>query len=300
MSTSKLNKGSVKGPFLFIVNPNSGTGVVNSFGEALASVSNPPDHEVVISESGKHSVELARSAASNGFAAVVAVGGDGSVNEIGRQLIGTDLPLGIVPTGSGNGVARHFRISTRLPNAIRQAFRGNVRTIDTIQINDQTAVGFCGLGFDGYIAREFNKLNERGFASYAKLTLDCFNTYEAHSFTVIVDSAATTFIGYSLIVANAKQLGNNAFINPTGKEDDGQLELIVIEDFPKAQFPSIVSRLFLQNIHKSKYVNTLPVKKVTIQNLERQSLQIDGEYAGEPSEVHIEVNPASLNILVPK
>ncbi len=266
----------------------------------MRSIKKKPEHEVVISESGAHSVQLAREAGSKGFKAVVAVGGDGSVNEIGRQLIGSGIPMGIVPTGSGNGIARHFGISTKLSTAIRQAFRGHVKTIDTMCVNDEAAVGFCGVGFDGFVAQQFNAIGERGFSNYVKLTIDIFGSYEANSYALDFDGNQSEAEAYSVVVANARQFGNNAFINPTGREDDGFLELVIVRNFPKAAFASLASRLFLQNIHKSKYVETHRVTKVVIQNPGKEPLQIDGEYASSPKEVVVTIDPASLNILVPR
>lgn len=294
-----MNEAPISGPFLFIVNPNSGTGIVQNFGKALDKVASKPDHEVVISESGAHSITLAKSAKSNGFVAVVAVGGDGSVNEIGQQLINSDIPLGIVPTGSGNGIARHFKISTQLTTAIKQAFKGKVETMDTLKVNDRFAIGFCGVGVDGFIAHEFNQTKDRGFSNYVKLTIDAFGKYQPTEFNFEVDGQSDSSKAYTVVVANAQQFGNNAFINPKGKDNDGLLELILVKAFPPQAFPAIASRLFLKNIHQSKYIAIKPGKRFRIENLEQASLQIDGEFAGNPHEIIVEVVPSSLNILVP-
>lgn len=292
--------GLIEGPFLFIVNPNSGTGAVKTFLSHVKTIRHSRAFEVVESRSGAHSKELASSAGSKGFAAVIAVGGDGSVHEIGTQLIGSKVTLGIIPTGSGNGIARHLHISMNVKTAIKQALDGNMRSIDTFRVNGRAAIGFCGVGFDGHIARLFDEGKKRGFFNYAKLVFQAFSNYEASDFQVRVNGSPEQELkAYTLVFANINQFGNNARINPRACDHDGALEMIAIKPFPSTAFPFLASRLFLGNIDKSKYVSLHAAERFSIQNKGGAEIHVDGEPIGMAENLNFEVIPRSLNVIAP-
>lgn len=291
--------GPIQGPFLFIVNPKSGTGGVNTFRKSIASFSSSEKFTVVESQSPEHSLDLARSADSKGYQAVIAVGGDGSVHEIGAQLIGSSIALGIIPTGSGNGISRHLGISNAIPKALDQMLNGKVRCIDTFLVNEQPAIGFSGIGIDAQVAKMFSEATERGFSNYVKLSIDAFTHYKPTDFKFNVDGTEYALPAYSLVCANTSQFGNNAFINPQAIDDDGYLEIIIIKAMPPAMLMPVASRLFLKSIHKSKWVDVLKGKRFEIQNLEGAELQIDGEALGVCKNLTFEVRPQSLMIITP-
>jgi diacylglycerol kinase family enzyme len=138
------------------------------------------DHNLVSieeTESKEHALILCQKAIDEGKKYVIAVGGDGTVNSIGSMLIGSNTTLGILPTGSGNGIARHLGISMNQSKALNQILKANTRSIDTLKINDQHAIGFAGLGFDAYVANLFDQYHTRGFSSYVKLTLMAYRSY---------------------------------------------------------------------------------------------------------------------------
>jgi len=163
------------GPFLFIGNPNSGVGGYLKFKSIFDSLE-LKNAQLAESTSKEHMLKLAREAKKNGYKVCVAVGGDGTVHGIASQLIGGDLALGIIPTGSGNGIARHLNISMDISTAIQQVLNGKPHSIDTITINGTYAIGFCGVGFDGYVAHLFDNISGRGFGNYIKLTLQAFQS----------------------------------------------------------------------------------------------------------------------------
>ncbi len=299
LSNEKSEKDLLQGPFLFIVNPKSGTGLAQTFLEYIKTVKHQQSVEVVVSESGEHSVSLAKNAAFNGYSAVIAVGGDGSVHEIGLELIHTNVALGIVPTGSGNGVSRHLGISNDVKTATQQMLSGNFKHIDTIKANENRAIGFCGIGIDAHVASVFANSTERGFNNYMKLTIDAFSNYTPTPFE-IVDSQLPISEAYTVVIANTSQFGNNAYINPKGKDDDGLLECIVIGKFPQIAFPELASRLFLKSIDKSRHVKVLKNKRFTLKNIGLAPFQIDGETIETANTFTFEVDPKSLKVIVPK
>ncbi len=292
------NSGPLQGPFLFIVNPNSGTGAVDAFRKSIRSNSSQK-FTVIESKSPEHSLELARNAKSRGYEAVIAVGGDGSVHEIGAQLIDSSIPLGIIPTGSGNGISRHLGISNSIPKAIDQMLKGKVRFMDTFQVNGQPAIGFSGIGIDAQVAKMFSEASERGFSNYVKLSIDAFTNYTPTSFALKIDDDEHEIAAYSVVCANTSQFGNNAFINPKAVDNDGELELVVIKAMPPAMLMPVASRLFLKTIHKSKWVKVFKGKRFNIQNIEEAELQIDGEALGVFKNLTFEVKPQSLMVITP-
>ncbi len=292
MSIEK-NQGPQWGPFLFVVNPHSGTNNDTSFLSVFDDAG--IDYSVEVSTSPNHMLDLVRRAVSSGIQAVIAVGGDGTVHGIGKELVGTNVALGIIPTGSGNGIARHLGIPMDKKMAVRALFKPRIRQIDSLKINNTYALGFAGLGFDGLIAERFSRSEGRGFGNYIKLTLEAFNTYKSGRFK-IEDKTESSF---SIVLANINQFGNDAFINPEAIDDDGLFELIKIYHPPIASFPSLASRLFTRTFHESKFVTVQKVHDLEIINTDKAYLQIDGEPFGNPDIVRIECIPSSLNVMIP-
>jgi diacylglycerol kinase (ATP) len=287
------NQGPQWGPFLFVVNPNSGTNNDTSFLSqfSLAGI----EYSVEVSSSSSHMVELVKRAISSGIQAVIAVGGDGTVNGIGTELIDTDVALGVIPTGSGNGIARHLGIPMDKKAAIKALYQPKIRRIDSLKVNDTYALGFAGLGFDGLIAERFSHSQGRGFGNYIKLCLEALNEYASGNFNIDGKQQPA----FSIIAANINQFGNDAFINPEAVDNDGLFELIKINHPPIASFPSLASRLFMRTFHESKFVTVDKRGAVEILNLDKAHLQIDGEPYGTPSVVRVESNPSSLNVMIP-
>ncbi|MCO4805081.1 diacylglycerol kinase family protein [Salibacteraceae bacterium] len=289
----KKNQGPQWGPFLFVVNPHSGTNNDTSFLSVFDDAG--IDYSVEVSTSPNHMLDLVRRAVSSGIQAVIAVGGDGTVHGIGKELMDTDVALGVIPTGSGNGIARHLGIPMDKNAAIKALFQPKIRRIDTLKVNDTCALGFGGLGFDGLIAERFSHSQGRGFGNYIKLCLEAFNEYASGNFNIDGKEQPA----FSIIAANINQFGNDAFINPDAVDDDGLFELIKINHPPIASFPSLASRLFMRKFHQSKFVTVDKRGAVEILNLDKAHLQIDGEPYGTPSVVRVESNPSSLNVMIP-
>ncbi|NQV52457.1 MAG: NAD(+)/NADH kinase [Flavobacteriales bacterium] len=293
-------KGLRKGPFLCIVNPHSGTGSSRTFIQNIEQYSDPERLDIEISKSALHSIELTNRACEEGCEAVIAVGGDGTVQEIAAQLIGSQTALGIVPTGSGNGIARHLGISMEPSVALKEMLAGKRRSMDTFRVNDKPGIGFAGVGVDGYVARLFDETNERGFSNYIKLSLDAFLSYSSTRFRVHpMEGDALDLNAMTVICANTSQLGNNAVVNATGVDDDGQLELILVKQLPTVNMMTLASRMFLSTLHKSPFVQVLTGRRFTLENLDMAELQVDGEVVETAPNLTFEVRPRSLHVLIP-
>lgn len=289
-----IDKRADCGPFLFITNPKSGIGAFDEFKKSIARFSNRPDIKVVESKSEQHTESLCKSAVSDGYRSIVAVGGDGTVHSIGAQLINKDISFGIIPTGSGNGIARHLGISQHIPTAIKQILSSKSRLIDTLLVNEHPAIGFCGVGFDGYVAKLFDISGKRGFRNYINLSYKAYRSYQDKRY--LIDGIELK--AFSVIIANINQFGNDAFINAHAIDDDGKFEVITINRPPFHAAPSVASRLFLKTFHESRFVTRTSKSYLEIDNLELASIQIDGETLEPIQKLKINIVPKSLNVLV--
>jgi diacylglycerol kinase (ATP) len=293
----EVNKNNVKdsnaSPFLFLLNDKSGTKSIKRVKHLLSSLD---DNLVSIeeTESKEHALILCQKAINEGKKYVIAVGGDGTVNSIGSVLIGSNTTLGILPTGSGNGIARHLGISMNQSKALDQILKANTRSIDTLKINDQHAIGFAGLGFDAYVANLFDQYHTRGFSSYVKLTLMAYRSYNS---TTIKTNDHPQHEIYSLIFANMSQLGNNAYVNPFCVDNDGYFEMLSIRKPSTAQIPLTTWQLFNKRLNESKLVQYSKHEQVSIQNIDKAYLHIDGEVYGKPENLTIRIKPNSLNVI---
>ena len=305
----------MKKKILFIINPISGVGrhrtVEKLIDEKLDR--NIFDYELAYTKASKHAIELSKKAVEENFQIVVAVGGDGSVNEVGRSLVGTDSALAILPCGSGNGTARHLKIPMNLTKAMQIINQEKVVRIDTFNINEETAINTAGIGFAAHIAHEFSKIKKRGFSNYIKIAVRDSLKYRSQPCEIEITSSpnpspkgeGSTFEAkimkvnaFIIDIANGTQWGNNAVIAPHAKSDDGLLDLCVVKDFPYINFPLMALRLFTHSIHRSKFVEIIRIKEAIIRQ-ERDYAHIDGEPVIIGKELKIKINPLSLKVIVP-
>lgn len=290
----------MKKKILFIINPISGTGKNKVVEKLIAQKLNRTvfDYEVVYTKAAKHAIELSRNGVNEGFETVVAVGGDGSVNEVGRSLIGTNSSLAILPCGSGNGAARHMNIPMNLNKAMDIINRGKIKTIDTFTINKEVAINTAGIGYAAHIAHEFSKLKKRGFKNYVKISIRDSLKYDSQECEISFHGVTWRGSAFIIDIANGNQWGNNAVIAPHAKNDDGILDMLIVKKFPFRNFPFMATRLFTKSIHHSKYVE---IKKITeaVITQKKTIAHIDGEPYNMGYKLHVRINPLSLKIIVP-
>lgn len=285
---------------LFIINPISGTGkkrvVEQLIPQHLDKVFNPI---IQYTNYAGHATILAKEAISNGVKYIVAVGGDGSVNEVAQALIGTNLALGIIPAGSGNGFARHLQIPLNVKAAIKNLNTESITTVDTGTINNEKFVGTAGVGFDAYISKAFDNANSRGFKTYFKLTVNSLKTYQERTYQVVIDGKEQELKGIILCFCNINQWGNNAFIAPHANLQSGTLKIALLKKMPLVAMPKLAVQLFQRKIHQSKYYQCFEGSTIQINNPD-QLAHIDGDPIELDSNITINTFPASLHVIVPR
>lgn len=285
----------------FIINPISGVGRKNTIPPLIEAHLDHDrfDYDIIYTEYKHHATEIAAKSTKEGIDIVCAVGGDGSVHEVGTALIGTSTKLAIIPTGSGNGLARHLNIPLGIKDAIYCINYSKSIAMDTVQVNDQAFLGVGGYGLDAVVAKSFDKRGKRGFFSYIYLTVKEFMRYNPINVTIDVDGKVKKLPVVLLTVANASQYGNGFTVSPKSDVTDGELELVVLKPFSIWSIPSIVYRFFTKKSDRSRYSEVIPFKKARIRS-SKNVAHYDGEPALINSELNVSVVPKSLQIVVGK
>ena len=238
-------------------------------------------------------------AARDGIEVVFAVGGDGTVHEIARRLIGKPLALGIVPTGSGNGFARHLGLPMQPHAAMRSIATMQKQLVDTAEVNGRPFIGVMGVGFDAWIAGRFASSKIRGMRTYIREGLGGAITYRPQKYELEIDGVSKSVSALVVAVANASQYGNDARIAPNASIQDELLNVVVIRDAPLLALPFMIMRLFGGSIHRSRYVTTLPGREIVIRRSASGLAHVDGEPIDLGDELRVRVVPHSLNVLAP-
>lgn len=285
----------------FIINPISG-GINKQHFPALIGRyldRNQFEAEINFTKSTEHNIELAQQAVTEKKDIVVAVGGDGTINNVAKHLINTGILFGIIPQGSGNGLARHLRIPINNIQAIRIINKLHRKNIDAGMANDLFFLNVAGAGFDAHVSWKFANAPKRGFWSYTKITLNEFARYEPKSYELIVDGNSITKDAFIICVANGSQYGNNAYIAPQANLDDGLFDISIMKPFKTFQMPVIGLEMFLKKYNNSKYVDALKGSQIIIKRPEAGVFNIDGEPMMMDKDIHINVLPEALKVIVP-
>ncbi len=280
----------------FILNPNSGTGKPQEL-ETMIHLGLPKSIHVEFrkTERAGHAVELTKEAVAAGADAVVAIGGDGTVNEIGGALVNTNTALGVLPSGSGNGFARHLGIPMKMVDAIECIRRFNVQIIDTASINGTPFMATAGLGFDAHVGWKFANFGKRGFLSYMKVTTLSFFSFKPKKYKLIIDGVERETEAFIINFANAGQYGNNAWIAPHASISDGKLDVCILKSFPALQVPGIVFKLFSKTLDQSKYYEVITAEEIRV--IDPAIYHMDGEPSKADSDILIKVVPKSLKVI---
>lgn len=286
----------------FIVNPFSG---VNKKKLLLPKIQQlldvqKYDYAIKYTEAVAHAIELSKQAVQEGFDIVVAVGGDGSINEVAQGLIGTKTILGILPAGSGNGFAMHLGLGRKLDKAIQILNEAHVLTIDTCMLNERPYVNLAGVGFDALVAYKMKKSALRGLWGYVKFSLKEALNFQFPKYKITLDDQTIERDCIVTEVANAPMFGYNFLIAPQAKLNDGLLDITIIKKAPKWRYFFSFWRFFNGSIHKSSLVESYTAKKVSIEIQEETAVHVDGEGYLINQNLHFSLNPLSLKVIVPK
>ena len=285
---------------LFIVNKYSGMGYQTAIEGRILDTCKKNDTKCSIEYTQRrgHAISLANEASKNGFDYVIAVGGDGTINEVARGLLNSDTPMGILPRGSGNGLARHLGISVILTDAIDNLFHHKVMKIDTLSINDKLSLNVSGIGFDGHVANLFANKKIRGLVGYVRITVKEYFQFPEFEAEVSVDNQTVVRKSFIIAVANSSQYGNNIKIAPLASVRDGILHLTVMRKIPLYRLDHIFT--FLKgSLTNSEMFEILEGKEVRIKTSQPVPYHIDGEPCGLNNSFNIQLRPASLSVLVP-
>ena len=260
------------------------------------------DPEILITARAGHAAELARGAVDRGAHVVVAWGGDGTVNEVATALVGTSAALGVIPAGSGNGLARMLGMPPNPTRAIGRILNGSQRAIDVGEIDGHPFVNVAGVGFDAHIAGAFAAIGRarRGFLRYGAIVMGQLRTYECRTYAVALDPlddcATTTHRAFLLSFANGRQWGNGAIIAPSAELDDGALEAVVVEDRGRGAVLRSVPRLFAGTIAGAPGVSICRIQSAMVSGDGPLLYHADGEpHVGGPS-LRVSIRPLALQI----
>lgn len=287
---------------LFIINKYSGKGFQASVEGEVINACAAAGVEGIIEYTGSkgHATELAQEAVTLGYSRVFAMGGDGTVNEVARALIHTPVAMGIIPTGSGNGLARHLRIPLKTHAALKQLQQCSITTIDTLLINGGLSVNVSGFGFDAHVASQFGKSGERGFSGYAKLVLGEFQRYKEFEVIGELDGVKSTKPAFMVALANASQFGNNAVVSPGASVSDGAVDVCFIRRISMLEAVPFLTKIFRGKIERSRFVTIVRAKKFIATLSVPQPIHLDGEPMSPTNQIDVEVVPKSLKVIVPR
>lgn len=293
----------MKKKIAFIINPASGTTEKKTVEKYILQLLNPEMYlspSVAYTTHRHHATDLARNFSLLGYDIVVAVGGDGTVNEVATALIGSETALGLVSMGSGNGLARHLHIPMDFQKAIKQLNHSETIKIDYGIVNEKPFFCTCGTGFDAYISQKIEHSKKRGMVGYLEKMLKGYFNYEPEVYHLQGDGIDVRGEAFVITFANAAQWGFNAYIAPKASVQDGLIDISIISRMPVIAIPSIAFQLFTKTIHKDLLVNTLKSKEIILLREKVGPFHRDGEAYEEGKEIRIKIIENGLNVLVKK
>ncbi|MBR1988443.1 MAG: YegS/Rv2252/BmrU family lipid kinase [Clostridia bacterium] len=292
----------MKKKIIFIVNPISGHHNKNHFPDIVENHidKNKYDYKIVFTEYANHATELTMKAIEEGYEYIAAVGGDGTINEVAKCLIGKELILIIVPYGSGNGLANHLRLPFKIEKHIKEVInKGKIYKIDTATMNGTPFISIAGIGFDAMIADYFAKDENRGFITYAKLITEKYPNYKQKEYTLILDDKDTIECKpFFVTFANSSQFGYNTEISPKASVQDGLLDVCIFKKPNILEIPIVATYFLAKQIDKSNFIDIYKAKKIQVIRKVDEVVNIDGEPIEMSKDITVEIKPLSLNILL--
>lgn len=233
-------------------------------------------------------------------AIVAAVGGDGTVSLVAKLLVHTEIPLAILPQGSGNGLSKDLNIPQDFYEALHILSEYQVKAIDTLLVNEKKCIHLCDVGFNALVVKKFDSGETRGPGAYAWIAMQEFIGYESKEYSILIDDQVV-FKGeaFMVVITNAKAFGSNVAVNPNGVINDGLFEIFILEPFPKTASLGLLYQMYTDNIDESDFSQRFSCQEATILNPFAEPVHIDGEPIESPGSIHFKVLPKSLKVILP-
>lgn len=285
---------------LYIINPISGTQRKQGIAKLAETLTDREQYgvELAYTQCAGHATELAAEAAARGVDVVVAVGGDGTVNEVGRALVHTQTALGIIPCGSGNGLARHLCIPLQPEKAIGVINEGVVHKLDYGTVNEKPFFCTCGVGFDAFISEKFANAGRRGLLTYIENTLVSGLRYKPQTYIIEDENGEETCRAFLIACANASQYGNDAFIAPFASMKDGLFDVVVMEPFYTIEAPQVAIQLFNGTLPENSHVKTFKTSHLRIRREGEGVAHYDGDPFWTGNVIDVQLHHQAFNVVV--
>jgi YegS/Rv2252/BmrU family lipid kinase len=286
----------------YIINPVSGISDKKAIADHICKAMDTDrfDFEIYYTKCINDGFRQAREFADSGFNRVIAVGGDGTVNEVAKGLLNSNTALGIIPLGSGNGFARHVKISLNYQKANHVAQNGEIISSDYGILNNKPFFCTAGTGFDAQVGQRFAQIGRRGFVSYAQASFMEYFYYSPQNYKITVDGKTFSRRAFMITFANTSQWGYNAYIAPDASLNDGLIDLVVVSPFSFVVAPIIGLRVFTKSLYHSRNIEIFRAKEVIIEREKAGCIHIDGEPMNEGKTLKVKVIPGKLKVIVPE
>ncbi len=256
------------------------------------------DYEIAITQYAGHASEIASKAKDEGVELVVAVGGDGTVNEVARAIVHSNTALGIIPCGSGNGLARHLLLPLNVRKAIEVINAFDVRDLDYGIINGFPFFCTCGMGFDAFVSMKFAEAGKRGPITYVENVLREGLKYEPETYTIQDENGTIRYKAFLISCANASQYGNNAYIAPQASMSDGLMDIIIMEPFSLLDAPQISIEMFNKTLDKNSKIKSFRCQRLHIHRNAPGVIHYDGDPIMTGEDIDVELKPHGIKMLV--
>lgn len=290
----------MKKSITFIVNPHSGTQSKEEIPKLIGSGLDNDKFEAryIFTEYAGHASAIARQCVDEGVDIVAAVGGDGTVNEVARSLVHSRSALGLIPCGSGNGLARHLCIPLDVRKAVDIINACTIDALDYGTINDLPFFCTCGMGFDAFISLKFAEAGKRGPITYIENVLKEGLKYKPEVYEVVDESGATSYKAFLIACANASQYGNNAYIAPHATMTDGLMDVIIMEPFTAFDAPQISIDMFNKTLDRNSKIKTFKASRIHIKRQRPGAIHYDGDPMMTGNDIDVKMEPRGINVII--
>ncbi len=285
---------------VFIMNPISGTVSKSAIPSMIEKLLDKElfSYDIRETQYAGHATEIAHQAIDEGVDIVCAIGGDGTVNEVGRALIGSQTALAIIPCGSGNGLARHLMLPMDAGKAIKIINICEIHDLDYGIINEKPFFCTCGMGFDAFISMKFAEAGKRGLTTYLENVLKEGLKYEPETYEIEDETGKKRYKAFLISAANASQYGNNAYIAPQASMSDGKLDVIIMEPFDVLEAPQISIDMFNKTLDKNSKIKTFKTQHIHVSRKEPGLIHYDGDPVMTDADVDISIVSKGIKMVV--